>query len=57
LSLWQGVSASIIRQASYSTARFVLYDVCKDWAMRGRTGEAPVWLLASCAGVSGGLAG
>ncbi|KAM0751484.1 putative DIC1-mitochondrial dicarboxylate carrier protein [Meredithblackwellia eburnea MCA 4105] len=56
-SLWDGVSASVLRQATYSTARFQLYDMIRDRAMEGRNGPPPVWLLAGCAGVAGGLAG
>lgn len=56
-SLWHGVSASVVRQAAYSTARFQLYDIIRNEAMVGRSGPAPVWLLAGCAGVAGGLAG
>ena len=55
--LWSGVSASVLRQATYSTARFQLYDLIQSKAMEGRSGQAPVWLLAGCAGVAGGLAG
>ncbi|KAL8286670.1 hypothetical protein RQP46_004198 [Phenoliferia psychrophenolica] len=55
--LWSGVSASVLRQATYSTARFQLYDMIQSKAMQGRSGQAPVWLLAGCAGVAGGLAG
>lgn len=56
-SLWEGVSASILRQATYSTARFTFYEAIKSEAMKGREGPAPVWLLTTCAGVAGGLAG
>ncbi|KAF8849813.1 mitochondrial carrier [Acephala macrosclerotiorum] len=56
-SLWSGLSASILRQTTYSTARFALYDVLAR-QMQNRTGGK---LSASetivCAGVAGGLAG
>jgi dicarboxylate transporter 10 len=55
--LWAGLSASILRRATYSTARFWAYDVFKARAMRNRTGRPPIWLLGSCAGAAGGLAG
>jgi len=56
-SLWSGLSASILRQTTYSTARFALYDILAR-QMQQRTGEK----LSSgstvlCAGVAGGLAG
>lgn len=56
-SLWEGVSASILRQATYSTARISFYESIKSRAMKGREGPAPLWLLTGCAGVAGGLAG
>lgn len=57
-SLWWGISASILRQSTYSTARFGLYNYFASEA-RHRTGRrqlARSWEIA-CAGLAGGLAG
>ncbi|KAL6251036.1 hypothetical protein RBB50_001244 [Rhinocladiella similis] len=57
-SLWWGISASILRQSTYSTARFGLYNYFAREA-RQRTGQqrlsSPIEI--ACAGVAGGLAG
>lgn len=57
-SLWSGLSASILRQSTYSTARFGLYNVVARKA-RDYTGQdklSTAWTI-TCAGVAGGLAG
>ncbi|KAE8444182.1 hypothetical protein EG329_000779 [Mollisiaceae sp. DMI_Dod_QoI] len=56
-SLWSGLSASILRQTTYSTARFALYDVLAR-QMQQRTGsKLSATETIACAGVAGGLAG
>ena len=57
-SLWSGLSASILRQSTYSTARFGLYTLVSEKARQhtGQTNLSTAWTIA-CAGVAGGLAG
>lgn len=56
-SLWSGLSASILRQTTYSTARFALYDILAR-QMQQRTGRKLSGTeTGACAGVAGGLAG
>ena len=57
-SLWSGISASILRQSTYSTARFGLYQFFAAEA-RQRTSQTKLGLGSEivCAGVAGGLAG
>ncbi|SPO04783.1 probable dicarboxylate carrier protein [Cephalotrichum gorgonifer] len=57
-SLWSGLSASILRQSTYSTARFGIYNALSQKA-RDYTGQSTLstpWTMA-CAGTAGGLAG
>ncbi|OCL06817.1 mitochondrial carrier [Glonium stellatum] len=57
-SLWQGLSASILRQSTYSTARFGLYNLFARKAQRSsNTNKLPVSSTMACAGLAGGLAG
>ncbi|WYZ36028.1 hypothetical protein EsH8_X_000675 [Colletotrichum jinshuiense] len=57
-SLWSGLSASILRQSTYSTARFGLYNYfaqqAKQWTGKDKLSTA---LTISCAGLAGGMAG
>lgn len=54
-SLWSGLSASILRQSTYSTARFALYEYFTSrCSPNGRTSPLVTML---CAGAAGGLAG
>lgn len=57
-SLWAGLSASILRQGSYSTARFGLHNLFSQHLLR-HTGEQKLSLLSNigCAALAGGLAG
>ena len=56
-SLWSGLSASVLRQTTYSTARFALYDILAR-QMQSRTGEKlTTGSTIMCAGIAGGLAG
>ncbi|CZR51312.1 probable dicarboxylate carrier protein [Phialocephala subalpina] len=56
-SLWSGLSASILRQTTYSTARFALYDVLARQLQQRRDGKLSATDTIACAGVAGGLAG
>jgi solute carrier family 25 (mitochondrial dicarboxylate transporter), member 10 len=62
LSLWRGLSASVLRQSTYSTARFGLYALLSQSAQRHASPADPArplsaaWTVA-CAGAAGGLAG
>ena len=58
LSLWQGISASILRQSTYSTARFGLYNYFAAEA-RSRSGQVKLSSMAEmgCAAMAGGIAG
>ena len=57
-SLWSGISASILRQSTYSTARFGLYQYFAQEA-KTRSGTSKLSLRGevTCAAMSGGLAG
>ncbi len=57
-SLWSGISASMLRQSTYSTARFGLYNHFASKA-RERSGLARLSSRTEIlyAGVAGGLAG
>jgi hypothetical protein len=56
-SLWSGLSASILRQTTYSTARFALYDILARNFQRRAGGKLSTGSTIACAGVAGGLAG
>lgn len=57
-SLWTGLSASILRQATYSTARFGIHCYFSEQLLK-RTGndKLPASLNLACAGLAGGIAG
>ncbi|KAM0521035.1 hypothetical protein ACHAPS_006581 [Verticillium nonalfalfae] len=57
-SLWSGLSASIVRQSMYSTARFGLYNklAARAQSWTGQQKLSAAWTIA-CAGAAGGLAG
>lgn len=56
--MWAGLSASILRQGTYSTARFGLHSYLSSLLLQrsGRDKLPASWNIA-CAGVSGGIAG
>ncbi|KAK2608140.1 hypothetical protein N8I77_006771 [Diaporthe amygdali] len=57
-SLWTGLSASILRQSTYSTARFGLYNIlAQHLKSKSPTGQLSSWTTIGAAGVAGGLAG
>ncbi|KAK0725273.1 mitochondrial carrier domain-containing protein [Lasiosphaeris hirsuta] len=55
-SLWSGLSASILRQSTYSTARFGLYNFLSRQLQSSASRPSNTATIA-CAGVAGGLAG
>lgn len=60
LKLYQGLSASVMRQLTYSTARFGVYDSGKAWLTEGNTKPLPMYqkvCLSVVGGVAGGLVG
>lgn len=57
-SLWTGLSASILRQSTYSTARFGLYSLlAQHLRSKSPTGQLSSWATIGAAGLAGGLAG
>lgn len=56
LALYSGLSASLMRQLTYSTTRFGIYEVGKQ-AMGDASGFGSKVLLAGSAGCIGGLVG
>lgn len=56
-SLWSGLTASILRQTTYSTARFALYDVLARKMQQGTGAKLSMSSTIACAGIAGGLAG
>lgn len=60
ISLWDGASASILRQLTYSTTRFAMYEVMQaSWkaVVQPEGGKLGAAALCVCAGVAGGLGG
>lgn len=55
-ALYNGLSASLMRQLTYSTTRFGIYEVGKQ-AMGDASGFGPKVLLAAGAGCVGGFVG
>lgn len=56
LALYNGLSASVLRQLTYSTVRFAIYDLSKQ-ALGNKIGLGMKILLASAAGAIGGFIG
>jgi solute carrier family 25 (mitochondrial dicarboxylate transporter), member 10 len=59
-SLWSGLSASILRQSTYSTTRFALYDFFMHNLPSSSSSSEPRPSTAAtiaCAGLAGGIAG
>lgn len=56
MSLYNGISASLLRQLTYSTARFGIYEVGKQ-SLGSDAGFASKVLLAGVAGAMGGFVG
>lgn len=57
-SLWSGLSASLLRQSTYSTARFGAYNYFARQAMElsGKEKQS-MGSTITCAGLAGGMAG
>ncbi|KAI8138612.1 mitochondrial carrier domain-containing protein [Fennellomyces sp. T-0311] len=56
LRLYAGLSASLLRQATYSTVRFGAYDKLKQY-VTSRTEHPTVWHLLACSSTAGALGG
>uniref|UniRef100_A0A8D2QTF5 Mitochondrial dicarboxylate carrier n=1 Tax=Zosterops lateralis melanops TaxID=1220523 RepID=A0A8D2QTF5_ZOSLA len=59
LALYNGLSASLCRQMSYSLTRFAIYDTAKNYLGQGRQGPPPFYqkVLVAAAGGEAGLTG
>lgn len=61
LKIYSGLSASLLRQATYSTARFGIYEALKEWYIEAykvpKPGTAVLLPLSMIAGATGGLIG
>ncbi|XP_072501436.1 mitochondrial dicarboxylate carrier-like isoform X1 [Notamacropus eugenii] len=60
LALYNGISASICRQMTYSLTRFAIYETFRDRLTAGSQGPIPFYkkvLLGSLGGFAGGLVG
>ncbi|KAI8991555.1 mitochondrial carrier domain-containing protein [Mycotypha africana] len=55
--LYAGLSASILRQATYSTVRFGVYEKLKDFISKGSNKKANVGELLICSSIAGALGG
>lgn len=58
--LYIGISASVLRQMTYSLTRFAAYEKIKENVLTGRSSPVPLWITISSAGfagAAGGLAG
>jgi dicarboxylate transporter 10 len=56
-SVYTGISASIMRQMSYSLVRLGVYENLKQKLTDGGKRKAEAWRLIVAAGVAGGLGG
>lgn len=56
-SLWTGLTASILRQSTYSTARFGIYNYLSHHIRQKSPHKLSTTQTVACAGVAGGLAG
>ncbi|KAJ3410906.1 hypothetical protein HDV05_003037 [Chytridiales sp. JEL 0842] len=60
LTFYSGLSASLLRQATYSTARFAVYDGLKAYMVKQEKGPLPFYkqlLIGVVGGAAGGLIG
>ncbi|NXB60049.1 DIC protein, partial [Struthidea cinerea] len=60
LALYNGLSASLCRQMTYSLTRFGIYETAKNYLGRGNQGPPPFYqkvLLAAAGGFTGGFVG
>ena len=56
-ALYGGLSAAILRQATYSTSRFACYELLKTSLSKNTTGEMPLYQKIGIAGLSGFIGG
>jgi dicarboxylate transporter 10 len=57
-SLWSGLSASLLRQSTYSTARFGVYNyLARQTKELSGTKQLSLGSTITCAGLAGGIAG
>ncbi|KAG2206750.1 hypothetical protein INT47_003692 [Mucor saturninus] len=57
LKLYNGLSASMLRQATYSTVRFGVYEKLRDYITQQTNKKANVGQLLFCSSVAGALGG
>ncbi|MBN3314260.1 DIC protein, partial [Atractosteus spatula] len=60
LALYNGLSASLCRQMTYSLTRFAIYETVRDWVCSGSQGPLPFYqkvLLGAFGGFTGGFIG
>ncbi|OZJ04927.1 hypothetical protein BZG36_02652 [Bifiguratus adelaidae] len=56
LAIYDGISAGMLRQASYTTMRFATYEACKNYlSAPGKT--LSTWEMLGCASFAGAVAG
>jgi len=56
-SIYTGISASMMRQMSYSLVRLGMYEKMKQGIVKERTGGSQATKLLVAAGIAGGLGG
>lgn len=55
-SLYKGLSAGLLRQATYTTARLGIFQQITDYAKKANDGKnLPLWQKAACGLTAGGL--
>ncbi|XP_006635294.1 mitochondrial dicarboxylate carrier [Lepisosteus oculatus] len=60
LALYNGLTASLCRQMTYSLTRFAIYETVRDWVCSGSQGPLPFYqkvLLGAFGGFTGGFIG
>ncbi|CAL4060204.1 unnamed protein product [Meganyctiphanes norvegica] len=57
LALYNGLSASLLRQVTYSTTRFAIYEVAKQRMAESSGGPTPFYQRAALAGFAGACGG
>ena len=63
ISLYNGLSAALLRQATYSTARFAFYELSKEYMLNKRrasslvkkSSDVPFYQKILLAGIGGGI--
>jgi hypothetical protein len=55
-ALYRGLSAGLLRQATYTTARLGIFQQITDYAKKANNGQnLPLWQKAACGLTAGGL--